>query len=63
MSMASTQKCIRIENELLEAMNKAREDEHLDFAPFVKRAMWTYLEKEHPETAAEAKEKLRGSSS
>lgn len=59
--MASTQKCFRFENELLEAAEEAQKEEHLGFSALVKRALWFYLEEKHPEKAKKAKDKLYSS--
>lgn len=61
LDMASTQKCFRFENELLEAVEEAQKEEHLGLSALVKRALWFYLEGKHPEKAKKAKEKLYNS--
>jgi hypothetical protein len=58
--MDSTQKCIRVKNPLLKAVETAMKEEHLDFSPIVIRAIWMYLEQKHPEAARKAKLEIYG---
>jgi hypothetical protein len=60
--MTTKYKGFKAEENLIELIEKMQDKEHLNFSPLIKRIVWDYAERYHPDEAAEAKKKSGSSS-